>query len=697
MSEHDDAKRMTMTPEVRVSCLRPLTGRIPREPVEPSIDKEPMVQVPDVAIRWIALNSAPSNYELACLTNVNRFWRNVVKDTVIEQALDNQGGSRRQILLLPSMIRRLLALLEQNAARTPGRDETFCAAWFQPSGVQQLAVSLQQNIEEDEGSLVSAPQTSISEPFAPSGNQTYEGSADEDDKRSTRSRHRSRHRRNRSRSPASLSIRWTKTVEEEVVEGNVLCCPEWRGLRLPMEVLAPFGYAETFVYDVLQTAMDSVLSRRAFDSLESCLGKSFHSTTFAVRGATVARPESYCLCMEDDKEDLECKLKEVCENGEASSWAIIRLQELKQSVARQSRRRRELQRDVLPRILTVPSLEPEVVGRRERSLQFLNADGSHAVCMTTPLFDCGPLTEPVTVFCVAVATEDGCFLSGVYHRFELGHMYPNSRVEDATELSPVCIATDSWYERQVKRNTSNESLPYKFSSDDSSYDGSEEEASGESKCDCMFKGTGTKLDILVNDQADDDDSDSRRHRLYRGRMGPGMWHLYVAVFDGAKSLLRVDGIPEVMELQGDESRAHHAMLDGLTIGSDHCFGMSLCCGFGSGGQGEGAIAEIAVFRGHLDVVDIDLLERQMIERHGIPPVPIERQGVRWVEDELLRQSQAIFIQPPDCEPIYQGSGVPLRYLARHRSVAWHQYNAVTGKPVRIPKIGSQPGEESSEW
>ena len=42
------------------------------------------------------------------------------------------------------------------------------------------------------------------------------------------------------------------------------------------------------------------------------------------------------------------------------------------------------------------------------------------------------------------------------------------------------------------------------------------------------------------------------------------------------------------------------MMDGLTLGSDHCFGISLCCGQGSPGEGEGAISEVAVFSGRLD-------------------------------------------------------------------------------------------------
>jgi hypothetical protein len=341
--------------------------------------------------------------------------------------------------------------------------------------------------------------------------------------------------------------------------------------------------------------------------------------------------------------------------------------------------------------IAVPDPTPSTtVGRQQRSIQFLNADGSHAVCMMTPHFACGPLAEPVTIFCVGIATEDGCFLSGLHHRFELGHLYPNGTVEELTELSPVCISTDKWQaeEPPLAGNSNDDGQAFQLSnSDDSSYEFSEEEGSSGFKCECVFNGVGDKVEEL--------DEDSNR-KVRRGRRGPGTWHVYVAVFDDENSMIRIDGLNEPLQSGDPMKGAHQGMLDGLTIGSDHCFGMSLCCGHGSGGEGEGAIAELAVFRGRLDVSDIEVLERQMMLRHGIPSLHHAVPDQVWQENFWERQAQALFWQTSDHDYSFE-KRVPLRIMARHRSVAWKQASPVTGKQVRIQKIGCRPGASSSDW
>lgn len=50
------------------------------------------------------------------------------------------------------------------------------------------------------------------------------------------------------------------------------------------------------------------------------------------------------------------------------------------------------------------------------------------------------------------------------------------------------------------------------------------------------------------------------------------------------------------------------ILDGLSIGSDHQFDMSLCCGEIEGECGQGAISELVVFKGRLDDADIQQIE-----------------------------------------------------------------------------------------
>ena len=51
-------------------------------------------------------------------------------------------------------------------------------------------------------------------------------------------------------------------------------------------------------------------------------------------------------------------------------------------------------------------------------VQFLNIDSNHAVRLVTPKFE-EPIFTPLTVFCVGIATEDGCFFSGLRKKFEM--------------------------------------------------------------------------------------------------------------------------------------------------------------------------------------------------------------------------------------------------------------------------------------
>ena len=146
--------------------------------------------------------------------------------------------------------------------------------------------------------------------------------------------------------------------------------------------------------------------------------------------------------------------------------------------------------------------------------------------------------------------------------------------------------------------------------------------------------------------------------------------------------------------------------------------MSLCCGNGSGGEGEGAIAELAIFQGRLDLTDIQILERQMMVRNGIPALPKEAFNATskvdgsdssslllWRENDWARKAQALFFlnelnvsaastKDDGDVPLQQ---VPLRFLSRHRSVAWKQSNPVTGEPIHIKRIGCKAGASSSDF
>jgi hypothetical protein len=649
---------------------------------------------PEQALRRIILYAAVSNVELAKVSNVSSVWRKVVQKVVLEQALQSKASpTDPPLLLLPSMVRHLVLIQGDQRSTSKAEklycDETFCAAWFHPDGIQEKVfvaepeAQAQINNFLDDIRAQSPAHTSLSEPFAPSGVQNYEASDTERSKRSNRNSARSK----------SPSFMKPSPPTTDNGEEYVSCAYEWRGLREPFQVLCNFGYTRSFVNDLLRTVTESMDTDSADSSYadQLLLDSPLHQATFAVRGATVARPESYCLCLDGPEETWEEMKARAVADGVSEELIGIRIQEYKESRARRRERKKELMRDVLPRILTrnpgpsgdskmddssssvagpVPSYA--TIGREQRSIQFLNADGSHAVCMMTPHFACGPLTEPVTILCVGIATEDGCFLSGLHHRFELGHMYPSGAMEEVTELSPVCIATDTWQvqEEPLVPNNDDDGPAFNLSSgsgDDSSYDFSEEGGSSSFKCECVFHGVGDKVEELD-----------------------------VAVFDDENSMVRIDGLTEPLQAGDLMQGAHPGMLDGLTIGSDHCFGMSLCCGHGSGGEGEGAIAELAVFRGRLDISDIQVLERQMMQRHGIPSLPDVAPETVWQENSWERQTQALFWSTPDHDWNFE-QRVPLRMMARHRSVAWKQSSPVTGKEVRIQKIGCRPGGSSSEW
>jgi hypothetical protein len=222
--------------------------------------------------------------------------------------------------------------------------------------------------------------------------------------------------------------------------------------------------------------------------------------------------------------------------------------------------------------------------------------------------------------------------------------------------------------------------------------------------------------------------------IHRGCTGPGLWHCYTAVFDGDNSLIRVDGCKEpkrtrehygmsmsdIEEGEEDDDDADNisragrfvgsGFLDGLSIGSDHLFDMSLCYGEIEGVCGQGAIAEIAVFKGRLDECDIMKLEQHLMEKHGILSVEEREQFVarensnrmkpiniacHLQEDEWRRQAHALIEQRSPWT--LEGSAVPLRVAANHHSVAWHRTNEITGSKVKTARIGAKNSNGSSDW
>ena len=197
------------------------------------------------------------------------------------------------------------------------------------------------------------------------------------------------------------------------------------------------------------------------------------------------------------------------------------------------------------------------------------------------------------------------------------------------------------------------------------------------------------------------------------------------MFDGKSSIIRVDGEQEPQQISqhqhekgcndsDDPSDAGKlvgsGVLDGLTIGSDHHFDMSLCYGEMDGECGQGAISELAVFKGRMDTTDIIKLEGYLMKKHGICSAKKQREfiseknearmqpikiGNQREEDEWRRQAHALITQRPPWDLV--GDPVPLRVAANHTSVAWQRVDEITGMPLRVSRIGHKTGNGSSDW
>ena len=427
-----------------------------------------------------------------------------------------------------------------------------------------------------------------------------------------------------------------------------------------------------------------------------------------------------------------------------------------------------------------------------RCVQFLNASGSNAVRLMTPTFQCGTLEGPFTVMLVGIATEDGCFLSGLRKRCELGHLYPVTEQDRLTDKSPVCVAMER---RKLRKRSSASLLSYPSTSsagddyehaddDDENDDGHNEDDSSEDdddesdedpnnnthnnnhandilnstsneyetvmtkrqrrstqgRCICPFwfssslpSSDGISRTRLPRNNASNhhsgngDDNGTPtvpQECIHRGSRGPGLWHCYTAVIRPEGSMLRIDGQDEPMAntttatttLSSSTSTYPSTLvplLDGLTIGSDHTFDMSLCFGQGDGdGEGEGAIAELVVFRGVLPKDDLQTLERHLMAKHGVPVPPIGSRLLFQQQDEDRRRAHALLLAQPRQQIPRQGqhrrdvmddtkndnkSRVPLSFVAQDPSVSWHRRHPVTGEPVRVSRIGSMYSNGSSDW
>jgi len=689
--------------------------------------------VPDRALVWLVQHGCYSNRDLMCISNVCQRWRDIVLSVIfdmIQSALlisDDRSQSLTlwkecyhtvSQLLLPDMAleilkRRLKSATHDHHPLCRMESEFFCLAWFHPLGINIQAVDLSDNHDDDDSS--------------------------------------------NNRKEARKPVMAIQTVSDE-----------WYGYRNATDVLIPLGYSTSFVRAVLNKASnidiypeilssktDNIHSTTALTHTQTPWYTSLNTerprnqnefsdmydkssltkqrrTSFAVRGCTFARPFGYCLCWTRADEDaehlsLDSQLKKLDLNDDNQRRHGYRLQHMKQNIERFERKRRMRLRECLPRVVMstkakYPDLQGysgEIEGIRQRSIQFLNADKSRAVYMRTSPFDCGEITSAVTMFVVAIALEDGCFVSGLEKRFELGHLY-GDQLDTEIEMSPICIATQSnstdsgLTRKQMALKPPKSSFDKSNSSSDDSDDDDDFQIDSHCKC---------KIQCNRNYEVNSDDSDPGEEfepvdekRIIRGSLGPGKWHLYTAIFNGKNSLIRVDGVSEPV----DTSHIDHddfPVLDGLTIGSDHIFDMSLCFGEGSDGEGEGSISEIAVFRGAMATDDLEQIEKFLLKKHGIihgddrylrshtsqmdiipetseVTMKIPTQVNQWQENKWTKDAHALMVHAP---PFEVSTGVPLRVAARHRTVAWSRMCEVTGKPLHVSRIGAKNSNGSSDW
>eukprot|EP00523_Entomoneis_sp_CCMP467_P003519 CAMPEP_0168761156 /NCGR_PEP_ID=MMETSP0724-20121128/23154_1 /TAXON_ID=265536 /ORGANISM="Amphiprora sp., Strain CCMP467" /LENGTH=628 /DNA_ID=CAMNT_0008810223 /DNA_START=21 /DNA_END=1904 /DNA_ORIENTATION=+ len=620
--------------------------------------------VPRVALEWFVLEAISSDVEMAQFSNVCELWRKIMIDTLVGRRC---SGSP---LLLTSFVRKLISLGENNNSNNGNDnknkdggtsfDEAFCLAWFAPEGLIQTWISPDDDSDgDDDDDDYGAGFMALATRAA----QTYLFDDPMDSAKP--------------KQPKALA----NNNKPQPNANAVLVTEEWRGFQSPADIFRHFGYTPAFLRSLIETLPYS-------NERDALLANEFqaYTTNAAVRGATIARADGYCFCHDGDDDsnnndknnssqiaNLRDKAQRQLYNEQEESdterpglFDIMHLEESKLAMRRSTRRKQKLRRSVLPRVLVSQQNHydkgDEAADSPKKptppmSVQFLNGSRDHAVTMVTPLLDCGPQATPITLFCVAIATEDGCFLSGLHHKFELGHLYPEEALFEATEQSPICVATEDWDQGAIDSamaqafDAADDRQQGSVSSDDSTSRHTEN-----SSCNCIFQHVQEKNSQL------DTDPDS----IARGTLGPGSWHVYTTIVYGEQYRIRVDGVEEPVTLSSISTTLdHNPMLDGLTLGSDHNFGVSLCCGQGSPG-GQGAIAEVAVFRGALSPRDIETLEKRLMKKHCIPPLPTNFRE----QNDYGRRAQMLFCQGT-------GGPVPLHYLARNRRVAWKQHDPVS--------------------
>lgn len=226
-----------------------------------------------------------------------------------------------------------------------------------------------------------------------------------------------------------------------------------------------------------------------------------HIPTFAVRGATLARPEGHCLCLDE----------EYIRHHEA----IARTRPPPLS---QRHRMPQTIHDVTSRFnsRTVDLLPTVVVNDDQRSgIRFCSADASHVTRLITPFFNCGGVEGPVTMFLVVSSDDESCWVSGRNSRFEVGHRFTSHGEAHTVTLVGNQHGGSSWSDDD---------------DDDDDYD-------TPFQCLCLFQSDDPFRAKHLSEEAPSED------RIFRGclttveRSEVGC---YCVVFDGKQSMIRVN-------------------------------------------------------------------------------------------------------------------------------------------------------------
>lgn len=275
-----------------------------------------------------------------------------------------------------------------------------------------------------------------------------------------------------------------------------------------------------------------------------------HLPTFAVRGATLARPEGYCLCL-DEEYSLQHECRQIDETALHRSPLLSKNHRMPTTMNEVKTRFRSRMIDLLPTVV----VQDDDDHHQRRGVQFRSADESHATRLITPFFKCGGVEGPVTMFLVADSDEEGCWVSGRNSRFEVGHRF----IGHGEPHTVTLVGNYHDYDEEELDDD-----------DDDDYD-------PPFQCLCPFQSDDPFRSKHLSFEAPSED------RIFRGCLTPAertKISCYCAVFDGKKSMIRINSIEETQRRVSRVGDSLHEIRydperNGLMVGSGLLNGISL--------------------------------------------------------------------------------------------------------------------------